>query len=65
MQQKALSEGYIMSFEIIDGEEYNGLFSIPLPSEQVLHAINLAVIGNDVYYIEPQTGEVVHAAYLD
>lgn len=65
LQQEALADGYIISFEIISGGEYDELFSIPLPAGQSLHAINLSIIGNDVYYIEPQTGEIVHAAYLD
>ncbi|MDO8568238.1 MAG: hypothetical protein Q7R57_05930 [Dehalococcoidales bacterium] len=54
-----------MSFQIIEPDKYNSLFEgakIPL---NTLHAINLAVIGNNVYYIEPQTGEVVLAAQLD
>ena len=65
LQNEALDDGFIISFEIISGDEYNELFCIPLPEDQSLHAINLSIIGNDVYYIEPQTGEVVHAAYLD
>jgi hypothetical protein len=65
LQREALADGFLVSFEIIRGGEYNDLFSIPLPEEQLLHAINLSIIGNDVYYIEPQTSEIVHAAYLD
>ena len=65
LQQKALADGFIISFEIIDSSEYNELFSTQLPEGQTLHAINLSIIGNDVYYIEPQTGEIVYAAYLD
>ncbi len=64
MQQKALADGYIMSFEIIGESEYNVLFKTPLPPN-TLHAINLVIIGNDAYYIEPQTDEVVFAAQLD
>jgi len=65
MQQKALADGYIMSFEIIGESEYNVLFKTPLPPSQSLHAINLVIIGNDAYYIEPQTDEVVFVAQLD
>jgi len=65
MQQKALADGYIMSFEIIGESEYNVLFKTPLPPSQSLHAINLVIIGNDAYYIEPQTDEIVFAAQLD
>ncbi len=65
MQRKALADGRIMSFEIISRSEYNTLFQGELPLGQSLHAINLAIIGNSAYYIEPQTGEIVFAAYLD
>jgi hypothetical protein len=65
LQRKALADGYIMSFEVIGRSEYNAVFKSELPPSQSLHAINLAIIGNNAYYIEPQTGEVVFAAYLD
>jgi len=65
LQQRALKDGFIMSFEIIERDEYNALFKNPLPSDQTLHAINLAVIGNSAYYIEPQTGEIAFAVFLD
>ena len=65
LQHKALADGYIVSFEIIRRSEYNAVFKSKLPPSQSLHAINLAIIGNDAYYIEPQTGETVFAAHLD
>ncbi len=65
LQNKALADGYIVSFQIIGRSEYDSLFSTPLPPSQSLHAINLAIIGNSAYYIEPQTDEVVLAAQLD
>ncbi len=65
LQHKALADGYIMSFEVIGESEYNALFKTPLPTSQSLHAINLAIIDNSVYYIEPQTDEVVLVAQLD
>ncbi len=65
MQQKALADGYIMSFEVIGRSEYNSLFKTELPPTQSLHAINLVIIGNDAYYIEPQTSESVFAVHLD
>lgn len=64
LQKKALSHGYIISFQIISFSEYNRLFSNQIRPYD-LHAVNLAIIGNDAYYIEPQTGEVVLAAHLD
>jgi hypothetical protein len=65
LQHKALTDGYIMSFEIISRSEYNALFATELPPSQNLHAINLTIIGNNAYYIEPQTNEIALAAHLD
>ncbi len=65
LQRKALADGYIMSFEVIARSEYNPLFKSDLPPGQSLHAVNLAIIGNNVYYIEPQTDEIVFAVRLD
>ncbi len=65
MQHKALTDGYILSFEIISRSEYKAVFKSQLPSGQSLHAINLAMIGNSAYYIEPQTGEVAFTVHLD
>ncbi len=64
MQQKALADGYIMSFQVIAWSEYNTIFRAKVPTGS-LHAINLAIVGNGAYFIEPQTGEIVFAAYLD
>ncbi len=65
LQSKALTNGYIVSFEIISRSEYKAVFKSQLPSGQSLHAINLAIIDNSAYYIEPQTGEVAFAVHLD
>lgn len=65
LQYKALAEGYIMSFQVIGESAYNAIFATPLPPSQSLHAVNLAIIDNSIYYIEPQTNEIGFAAYLD
>ena len=65
LQSKALTNGYILSFEIISRSEYKAVFKSQLPSGPSLHAINLAIIGNSAYYIEPQTGEINFAVHLD
>ena len=65
LQQKALADGYVMSFQIIEPDKYNGFFESGKLPPNTLHAINLVLIGNTAHYIEPQTGEVVFAAYLD
>ena len=65
LQQRALEDGYVMSFQIIKSDRYNSLFKISKISPDTLHAINLVVIGNSAYYIEPQTGEIAFALHLD
>ena len=65
LQQKALADGYVMSFQIIEPDKYNSLFESGQLPPNTLHAINLVLIGNTAHYIEPQTGEIVFAAYLD
>ncbi|MBA7613975.1 hypothetical protein ES703_21236 [subsurface metagenome] len=45
LQRRALEAGYLMSIEIIE-------------KDNEPHMINSAIIGNEVYYIEPQTDEV-------
>jgi hypothetical protein len=65
LQQKALADGYLVSFQIIESGKYDGLFEYSKTPPDTLHAINLAIAGNNAYYIEPQTGEVVFAARVD
>lgn len=65
LQKKALADGYVMSFQIIEPNKYNSLFERAKLPPNTLHAINLVLIGNTAHYIEPQTGEVVLAAHLD
>ena len=52
LQKSALADGYLMSTEIIvkEGEQ---------------HMINSTSIGNNIYFIEPQTDEVWLGAYRD
>ena len=52
LQQRALKDGYLMSASVIEKGDQ-------------LHMIDLATIGNDVYYIEPQTDEVWFFANRD
>ncbi len=52
LQNRALSAGYKVSVQIIEDKNQ-------------LHALNLVRIGNEFYYIEPQTDELWLAAYLD
>ncbi|KKN11735.1 hypothetical protein LCGC14_1023630 [marine sediment metagenome] len=63
LQKKGMKDGYLINFEAILPDEYNGLFEKMEIDE--LHAINLVIIDNAVYYIEPQTREIVLRGYLD
>ena len=57
LQEKALEDGYIMSFEVIHHSEHNSLFKQKIPYGSS-HAINSVIIGNEIYYIEPQNHEI-------
>jgi len=65
LQEKALKDGYIISFEIIHPSEYGDLFKQGQIPEGTIHAINSVIVGNEAYYIEPKTREIVFVAYLD
>ena len=65
LQERALRDGYIVSFEVIHAAEYNALFKQKRIPNGAMHAINSVILGNEVYYIEPQTQEIVFVAYLD
>lgn len=65
LQAKALQDGYLISVEVIRPAEYNALFQQKQLPEGEIHAINSAIIGNEVYFIEPQTKEVAFAVYID
>ncbi|MBA7660519.1 hypothetical protein ES703_68521 [subsurface metagenome] len=65
LQDRALQDGYMISFEVIRHAEYNSLFKEKKIPIGAIHAINSVIIGNGVYYIEPQTQETVLVANLD
>lgn len=50
LQRRALEQGYLMSTEIVQRGD-------------TLHMLNSVVVGNNIYYVEPQTDEVWLAAY--
>jgi hypothetical protein len=65
LQADAEADGYRLSFQIIEPHNYNNIFQDSRIPDYTLHAINLAIVAGEAYYIEPQTGEVVLAALLD
>ncbi len=65
LQEKSLRDGYVMSFEVISPAEYNALFKQKRIPADDTHAINLVIIGNEIYYIEPQNHEIIFKANLD
>ena len=52
LQRKASEDGFLMSVTIIDKDDQP-------------HMLNLVTIGNEIYYIEPQTDEVWFYCYID
>jgi len=65
LQERALRDGYLVSFEVIHPAEYNTLFKRNRLPNGTIHAINSVIIENEVHYIEPQNHEIAFAAYLD
>ena len=65
LQDRALKDGYKLDLELIRPREYNRLFEKAELGPNEIHAINLALIGNEAYYIEPQNYEVVFVANID
>jgi len=65
LQERALNDGYIMSFEVIHDEEYNTLFQKKKLPDGSIHAINSVIIDNEVYYVEPQNFEIAFVACVD
>ena len=65
LQESALDDGYTMSVSIIWWNEYNALFTQKQCHHGEKHALNLTIIGNRVWYIEPQNDEIQFAGYLD
>ena len=59
LQRLAREDGYIIDFEVIWPDEYNKLFKEHKLQYGTVHAIGLAVIENKVWYVDPQTKEVV------
>lgn len=63
LQDKGLKDGYLISIEAIFPDEYNKIFKrmeIDTP-----HLMNSVIIGNEYWYIEPQTREIILSGYLD
>jgi hypothetical protein len=51
LQRRAVNDGYIMSQQLVqDGK----IFGVPVTDINGYHVGNLTVVGNDVYFIEPQ-----------
>lgn len=65
LQESALDDGYIMSVSTIWWNEYNALFTQKQCHYGEKHALNLTIIGNRVWYIEPQNDEIQFAGDLD
>lgn len=65
LQEKALQDGYMISFEVIYSDEYGDLFKQGQIPDGAIHAINSVIIGNEIYYIEPANHEIAFVACLD
>lgn len=64
LMDRAIADGFKMSFYVMDRQEYYQHFKKWTPKGR-LHAVNLVIIGNEIYLIEPQSDEYWLKAYLD
>jgi hypothetical protein len=60
-QKLAAQDGYYLSLALTDQQGYLGTVKV----KNGYHMGNLAVIGNEVWYVEPQTGEILCISLLD
>ncbi len=51
LQREAFKDGYLLSLQVISGGMLNGK---NVSNYTALHMGNLAMVGNDIYFIEPQ-----------
>jgi hypothetical protein len=64
LRDRAMTIGRYLSVEILDPKEYEKWYGLPLKSNDY-HAICMARIGNEFWYIEPQTDKHWLALHLD
>jgi len=65
LQKQAIQDGYILNIDVVSKAEYGLRFKkMHLDHDARFHGIVSAVIGDDVYYIEPQTFEIQHYYYF-
>lgn len=64
LQDRAIEGGYKMSIEVLSRSEYHRWYGEWLDEDQ-LHAVNSAIIGNEIWFIDFTSDKVWLAAYLD
>ena len=64
LRNRAMEWSRILDTEIITGYEFNRMYR-RTAGYNVIHMLNKAVIGNEVWLVEPQTDEIWLYAYLD
>ena len=64
LQDRAIEDGYKMSVEMLSRDEYRKWYGEWL-NEGRMHAVNSAITGNEVWFIDFSSDKVWLAAYLD
>lgn len=64
LQDRAIEDGYKMSVEMLSRDEHHKWYGEWLEEDQ-LHAVNSAIIGNEVWFIDFSSDKVWLGAYLD
>ena len=64
LRDRAMAIGRYLSIQVLDAKEYEKWYGLPVRSD-IYHAICMARIGNEFWYIEPSNDKRWLALYLD
>lgn len=64
LQENGIEAGYKISFQVLYDKQFYQHYGKHL-KRGTYHAVNAVIIGNELWYIEPQSDEIWLAAYLD
>ena len=62
LQKRAADAGYIMNLQVLNSTEYEKLFGKKISSN---HMICSTMIGDSIYFVEPQNDKIVYVMNVD
>jgi hypothetical protein len=64
LMERAIKSGYMMSTETLYPAEYYQIYLSPMPANSC-HMVNLVIIGNEAYIVDPSTDKIYSWHPLD